>query len=347
MARFCLLALTLSIFALAPGCNCAGNGRPIRHDGSIDTGSSDQPDTAVDAPGSGDDAFTIGVSDSGIPRSCASDSVDTEGCSCTAGDAPRACWPYTADPNARGMGICRDGMQTCVNSTEFAQWTPCTGATLPGTEDCTNGVDDTCDGNIDCADPTCASDPACASGCTEGDTRDCYTFNPRTLGVGACHAGTQTCTGGVWTTDCVGEQGPQMEDCSSPNDLNCNHARGCFDLFACASSPACMEHCADPLMPGCVCPMGGGDVATCPRGTHAVTMGTIGGTIQCCPCQASDCGSPNCCGETICHGNAACGGLNCPPLPSSCMGMVNADCDDFPEDCDEPCCECYGDCSGP
>jgi hypothetical protein len=27
-------------------------------------------------------------------------------------------------------------------------------------------------------------------------------------------------------------------------------------------------------------------------------------------------------------------------LPASCNGMVDTDCDDFPEDCDEPCCYC-------
>jgi hypothetical protein len=72
-------------------------------------------------------------------------------------------------------------------------------------------------------------------------------------------------------------------------------------------------------------------------------------TVACCPCTAKDCSesTANCCGEAVCAGNAGCGGLTCRPLPASCNGKVNADCDDFPEDCDEPCCECYGNCSGP
>ena len=47
-----------------------------------------------------------------------------------------------------------------------------------------------------------------------------------------------------------------------------------------------------------------------------------------------------CCAESVCAGNSQCAGLTCKPLPASCNGKVNADCDDFPEDCDEPCCKC-------
>jgi hypothetical protein len=295
------------------------------------------------------------VTDSGFARSCAPDTADAEGCPCNAAtDTSRTCWPYMADPNARNMGVCTDGTQTCMaqSGTEFSNWGPCMNAVQPGMEACTNALDDNCNGLIDCADPTCASDPACNMvTCGEFSTRPCYTGPPATENVGACHDGTQTCMGGAWG-DCVGEQLPQHEDCTMARDLNCNHLHGCFDLFVCATSPACQEHCPSTLDPGCVCPSGEGDVATCPSGMHAVTMGTIGGTIECCPCSGSTCGDPNCCAEAECAGNAACGGLTCMPLnPSTCTDssghlVVNADCDDFPEDCDEPCCACYGDCSG-
>ena len=46
------------------------------------------------------------------------------------------------------------------------------------------------------------------------------------------------------------------------------------------------------------------------------------------------------CGEAVCAGSSSCAGLTCKPLPASCNGQVNFDCDDFPEDCDEPCCPC-------
>ena len=348
ICRFLSIVTLISAAFLVVGCSCANGTHPHRADtgvdGDVDAASTPDEDTGITPQ---TDGGGVGPSDSGYVRSCDASSPDLEGCPCAIGDAPRGCWPYTIDPMYRGVGLCVDGMQECMTgSAEFSAWGPCSGEFAPETEYCANMLDDNCDGLVDCADPACATDPACQTGCTDGDTRDCYDGPARTLGVGACHAGTQTCSGGAWPSTCVGEQLPRAEDCSMPHDLNCNRLSGCFDLFACASSPSCMEHCADPLMPGCVCPMGSGDVATCPQGDFAVTMGTLGGTIQCCPCRASDCGQPNCCNEAVCRGNGSCGGLNCPALPASCNGMVNADCDDFPEDCDEPCCECYGDCSG-
>jgi hypothetical protein len=286
----------------------------------------------------------------GYQRTCDVDAADLEGCPCTAGDPARSCWPYFDDPVYRGVGACADGAQQCVMGTEFATWGPCTGAVEPAVEDCANGVDDSCDGVSDCGDPMCATDAACMADCTDGMTRSCYTGPAGTLGVGACHAGSVMCVGGHWDTTCVGQVTPRAEDCTTPSDLNCNHLAGCWDLFVCALSPACQEHCDMTMLgPGCVCPDGQGDVATCPRGMHAITHGTLGGTIECCPCTPSDCGGgdTNCCQETVCAGSAYCAGLYCPPLPASCMGRVNTDCDDFPEDCDEPCCECYGSCSGP
>ena len=268
--------------------------------------------------------------------SCGSDAGDQQGCAC-AGTGSRAC--YSGDPATRGKGVCQDGTQACVANGEFGTYGPCTGETLPGTENCTNGIDDNCDGTIDCADPTCATDPACNTGCTDGQTRACYDGPSGTLGVGACKAGTQTCANSMWPSNCPGEILPTTEDCSTLADLNCNYLPGCLDVFACLNSPACTVQCK-VTMPGCVCPTGEGDNATCPDGMFGVSSGGFPGTVECCPCTATDCTNPGCCAESVCAGNAACGGLTCNTLPPSCMGQVNFDCDDFPEDCDEPCCKC-------
>ena len=280
------------------------------------------------------DANTV---DAQLQISCDPGSGDQQGCGCVPGEAARAC--FSADPAKRGVGVCHDGTQDCPGSGEFGTWSACTGEMLPGAESCTNGLDDNCDGRVDCADPTCATDPACNTGCTNGQTRQCYDGPDGTLDVGTCKAGTQTCANGMWPGTCPGETIPTAEDCASPLDKDCNHLPGCLDLFACLTSPACQQQC-QTTKPECVCPKGEGDVATCPDGMLGITTGAFPGTVECCPCTANDCGNAGCCAEAVCAGNAACNGLTCNTLPASCNGQVNFDCDDFPEDCDEPCCKC-------
>ncbi len=53
--------------------------------------------------------------------------------------------PYTGPPNTENVGICKAGIQTCVNG----QWGACVGEVLPQAEICGNDKDENCDGNID------------------------------------------------------------------------------------------------------------------------------------------------------------------------------------------------------
>jgi len=228
-------------------------------------------------------------------------------------------------------------------SGEFWNWGTCVGAVTPMPENCTNGIDDDCSGLADCADPSCATNPACQSACTAGQTRQCYTGPPNTQGVGTCRPGTQTCTNGQWPTDCPGQVLPGPENCADAMDHNCNFLPGCLDLFACLTAPNCQPTCRPD--PGCSCPTGSvsGDNAMCPAGTHGqFTGGGIdsGGFIECCPCTPADCADLSCCAQAVCANSPACGGASCRPLPAACNGMVSFDCDDFPEDCDQPCCPC-------
>src|SRR6185312_2977535 len=178
-------------------------------------------------------------------------------------------------------------------------------------------------------------------GCDGSDTRSCWDGPPNSENVGTCKDGTQTCAGGQWPTTCSGEVLPSTEACDDALDHNCNHLPGCLDVFSCATSPACMQSCkVDGSRMGCVCPDGSGDTATCPAGDVGITSGGFPGTVQCCPCTKDDCGNPICCSEAVCAGDARCVGLTCRTLPPSCGGKTNFDCDDFPEDCDEPCCTC-------
>jgi hypothetical protein len=82
-----------------------------------------------------------------------------EGCSC-AGGASRACWGGSA--STRGVGVCRDGTQTCSALSGSEMWGPCAGEMRPATEVCTGGIDEDCDGMLDCADSECAA--ACCAG---------------------------------------------------------------------------------------------------------------------------------------------------------------------------------------
>src|SRR5687767_2635630 len=54
-----------------------------------------------------------------------------EACACATG-ATQTCWPGL--PGQRNVGVCRDGMQTCVGEAEFSDWSSCEGAVPPGEE---------------------------------------------------------------------------------------------------------------------------------------------------------------------------------------------------------------------
>lgn len=287
------------------------------------------------AGASGDGGVGLNGQDAGVV-SCNPQSANAVACACTAVGATQGC--YSGDPGTRGVGTCKDGTQTCQRSGESLTWGPCVGETDPASEDCSSTTDTNCNGKTGCSDPTCATDPACNTGCTDGQTRPCYTGPSGTENVGVCKDGTQTCVGGSWPSTCDGQSLPGSENCCDALDHNCNGLPGCFDFFSCLTASCCQEQCQSPLDSGCVCPQGSGDEMTCPDGDHDVHKGGFPGTDECCPC--NDCSDINCCGNPACAGSSTCSGLNCAPLPASCKGQVSADCDDFPEDCDEPCCKC-------
>ncbi len=91
---------------------------------------------------------------------------------------------------------------------------------MPSPEDCGNGLDDDCDGAVDCDDSDCAGDPSCAPMCV-----------PRELGVPMCTDrldndcdGQRDCT----DPDCS-PFGPMAECCNGIDD----DGDGTTDLFTC------------------------------------------------------------------------------------------------------------------
>jgi|GEM_PF-1953096 len=108
---------------------------------------------------------------------------------CTAG-ATQSC--YTGPSGTSGVGVCKAGSQTCAS--DGKSWGPCTGQVTPGSEGaaCTDGLDNDCNGLVDCADPACLPAPACCVTTTPGSvdetiwansSTDLYKLDPTTFAM--------------------------------------------------------------------------------------------------------------------------------------------------------------------
>ena len=182
----------------------------------------------------------------GVDNNC--NGVVDEGCLCT----PSSSAPcYDGPAGTSGVGVCRAGTDVCNAS--GSGYSACTGETLPATEVC-NGADDNCNGVVD---------EGCA--CMSGSTQACYDGPAGTVGVGICHAGSQTCAasgGGTAWGACSGETVPAAEVCGNGIDDNCNGAidEGC--VCAPGSSASCYAG-----------PAGTAGVGICHAGTHTCNPG--------------------------------------------------------------------------
>lgn len=132
--------------------------------------------------------------------------IPNEGCACIDGET-QPCGPET-------RGICRSGLQTCINGT-FGQ---CVGAVQAAARDCASSADNDCNGQ-----PDNTIDSVCR--CAVGATQACET-HPQD-GVGACRAGNQQCSAGPGNSSanfgaCTGAVGPAPRNCSSTADNDCD-----------------------------------------------------------------------------------------------------------------------------
>lgn len=97
---------------------------------------------------------------------------------CTA-NATQPC--YTGPAGTEGVGPCHGGTQTCASNGE--SWGACTGEVLPAPEGghCDDGIDDDCNGLVDCADPACATASNCCTSTGGASTSTIWANDPDTL----------------------------------------------------------------------------------------------------------------------------------------------------------------------
>ena len=173
---------------------------------------------------------------------------------------------YSGPPGTEGVGICRAATKMC-NATGTA-WSGCVGEVLPEPETCTTPFDDDCDGQ--------ANEPdADNCECGTGDTTQCYSGPPDTLGVGICAPGVRTCDPGIGRYGpCLGEVLPEPETCATPEDDNCDGSTDCSGTLLWSRI---YEPTSGLIMPYAVLADGGGNVLMAGRLWGTVDFG--GGPI--------------------------------------------------------------------
>lgn len=196
--------------------------------GSLDGGSTSDARAAMGDASGAQDAFEE-VVHLGPQRSeiCGNNFDDNgngqvdEGCDCAVG-TERPCWfgPLAA----RGVGVCRDGIQSCMSTGASAVWGGCTGEVLPGSEVLGNSLDDNCDGRVDEPGGICAptSNVERGAGCADGVDNDCNSLvDCQDPGCAAdthcmrrCAATETLCWGGV-DEDCDGDIDCADRDCAT------------------------------------------------------------------------------------------------------------------------------------
>ena len=206
--------------------------------------------------------------------------IGTQRCSsgargaCTGAVAPRAEFCNTLDDNCNGMTD--EGVQNTyyrdMDGDGFGDLSMTSAACSPppgfvgNSGDCNDGAasispaaTETCDG----ADNNCdmVTDPGCM--CTDGSQRACGGSNGMGGEVGECVAGSQTCSGGVWT-GCAGSVGPRTESCNQLDD-NCNGSTDEALTIVCYADPDDDGYAAMGAAMETFCPTAGrSEVMGCP-----------------------------------------------------------------------------------
>jgi Putative metal-binding motif len=139
---------------------------------------------------------------------------DGDGCGCT----PNSVAPcYTGPAGTENVGTCVGGSQTCNGM--GTGYGPCVGAVVPTADDCTDNLDNDCNGVVN--DGYYAGATGCA--CYPSAVSTCYSGPAGTENVGVCTSGIATCNAsGTAYGTCVGEVIPTTDDCNDSLDNDCN-----------------------------------------------------------------------------------------------------------------------------
>ncbi|WAS96637.1 choice-of-anchor L domain-containing protein [Nannocystis punicea] len=135
-------------------------------------------------------------------------------CQCEPG-AQIAC--YTGPNGTQGVGICKEGMQTC--NPQGTGYGPCNGEITPNPTDiCSNALDDNCNGQVD-EDPDADGDgyTVCGGDCCDEVGPSC--LNPPLVNPGAFEVG-----GNMVDDDCDGTKDNPVPSCDGNLASNSSNA---------------------------------------------------------------------------------------------------------------------------
>ena len=135
-------------------------------------------------------------------------------CQCDPG-TQTAC--YTGQGGTQGVGICKEGTQTC--NPQGTGYGPCMGEVTPNpTEVCSNGLDDNCNGQVDeDADADADGYTVCGGDCCDEVGPNC--LNPALVNPGAFEVG-----GNMVDDDCDGTKDNPLPSCDANLASNSSNA---------------------------------------------------------------------------------------------------------------------------